>query len=151
MPLFAWRPRVQEVRDIIGLLKRILANQQLIADRMEYIATKIEKEIRMANQDIQNEINDLKAATALIASGVGTLKTNLQTASEKIDALEAAGVSPEQVADLRAAVDGAQTIAGQFEQAADENQPTPPVEDLPAPVENTPGTDVPVEDTPADE
>lgn len=151
MPLFVWHPRPADVRLIIGLVKRVLDNQQYIADRMETLVDQIERKLEMANQDIQNEINDLKAATSLIASGVGTLKTNLQTALDKIGELEAAGVSPEQVADLKAAVDGAQTIAGQFEAAADPEQPTPPVEELPDPVESTPSDDTTGTDTDAGE
>lgn len=151
MPLFAWHPRTQDVRDIIGLLKRILANQQYIADRMETIGKNIERNMKMANEEIQQEINDLKAATGLIASGISTLKTNLSTALDKIGELEAAGVDPAQLADLKSAVDGAQTIAGQFEAASDPTVPTPDPSELPDPVEPSEPTDEPVEDTPADE
>jgi len=140
MPLFVWHPRPADVRLIVSLLKKTLRNQQLIAERMEYIAENLERKIAMSNEEIQNEINDLKAATALIGAGVGTLKTNLSTALDKISELEAAGVSPETIANLRDAVNGAQEIAGQFEAAADPSQPTPGEGDLPDPVEPAPAT-----------
>lgn len=97
----------------------------------------------MANKEIQQEVEDLKAATALISEGVTTLQTNLLTASNKIAELEQAGVSPETIAQLRAAVDGAQTIAQQFEKAADSEQPTPDASELPQPVETVGGEEAP--------
>lgn len=97
----------------------------------------------MANQEIQQEVDDLKAATALIGEGVGTLQTNLLTALNKIAELEQQGVNPETIAALRSAVDGAQTIAQQFAKAADSDQPTPDVSELPQPVEDVAGNDVP--------
>lgn len=97
----------------------------------------------MANQEIQQEVDDLKAATALIGEGVGTLQTNLLTALNKIAELEQQGVNPETIAALRSAVDGAQTIAQQFQKAADPEQPTPDVSEIPQPVEDVAGNEAP--------
>lgn len=97
--------------------------------------------IMAQNEAIQQEVDDLNASVAVIAAGVGTLSTDLDTARQRIAELEAneaaliaAGVSPEVVANLKAAVDGAQNIASAFQAAVDPEQPTPPVEELPDPV-----------------
>ncbi|AZS07971.1 hypothetical protein SEA_SCHOMBER_124 [Gordonia Phage Schomber] len=132
----------QNSRVIIALLRRVLLNQEFISRQTQQIIYQNE-ELQMANEEIQQEVNDLREATQLISQGVGTLNTNLITATNKIAELEAAGVHPDTLASLRSAVDGAQEIAKQFAKAADPEQPTPDASELPQPVETVADEEVP--------
>lgn len=148
-----WQVRTNRL--IARLLTRAVDNQRHFDHRLSAIESQIGKiqegveSIMASNEDIQSEVNDLKNATALIAEGVSTLKANLSVATDKINELESAGVSPDTLASLRAAVDGAQEIAGQFQAAADPDVPTPDPSELPDPVEPTPSDPTPAPEQPS--
>ena len=94
-----------------------------------------QESIMSQNDALLAEVNDLKAAVAVINDGTDTMQANLDAAKARIAELEAAGVAPETVAALTDAVDGVQAIADRFSAAADPEVPTP-TDPTPAPVED---------------
>ncbi|UVF61524.1 hypothetical protein SEA_DALANDE_109 [Gordonia phage DalanDe] len=143
-------------RLVVRLLQRILMNQRAASrdlDALRKQVNRIERKVdavMATNADIQEQVNELNAAVAVINSGVGTIKSDLATARDKISELESAGVAPETLAGLKAAVDNVETIASQFEVAVSPDEPTPAPEDLPGPVEETPAEPAPEPEAPAE-
>lgn len=119
--MFGWKRRNDGL--IVQVLRLVLDNQKVTNRKLDSLMT--------SSENIQSEVNDLNAAVSTISAGVGTLNTNLATASQRIAELEAQGVDPEVIGNLKAAVDGAQSIADAFGAAVDPEQPTPAPEELP--------------------
>lgn len=114
------------------------------ADTDRKLIMERQKLIMSSNESVQNEIADLNTALDVISTGIGNLNLTLVVAAARVQELQDAGVSGEAVSSLVAAVDRAQEIATSLIPAVDPGQTTPPAEDIPAPVEDAPATEVPV-------
>lgn len=109
--------------DVRTMLRQVLSNQE------KAMATQ---------EDLQTQVDELNSAVATIGAGVSSLKANLQLAADEI----AKGPQELNIDALTAAVDGAQALADQFlVPAVDPAQPTPPAEEVPAPVEEAPAAE----------
>lgn len=90
------------------------------------------------NAELTAEVADLNSSLDVISGGIGSLKSTLAVALQRVLDLEAAGIAPEIAGSLRAAVDRAQEIASALVPAVDPGQPTPAPEEIPAPPEDAP-------------
>lgn len=90
------------------------------------------------NEDIKAEVADANKALDTISSGIGILRADLAVAKQRVLDLETAGVAPEVLGSLRAAVDRAQEVADALIPAVDPNQTTPDAGSLPEVVTDAP-------------
>lgn len=94
-----------------------------------------ERVIMSQNEEIQTEVADLETAFTVIATEFTGLAASLAVANARVVELEAAGVAPQTVAQLRLSVDKVQEFANRIVQSIDPGQPTPTTPS-PSPAEN---------------
>lgn len=81
--------------------------------------------IMAQNEEIQQEVADLEEAFTVITTEFGGMAAALAVANHRVEELEAAGVAPQTVEQLRKAVDKVQEFSNRIVQAIDPGQTTP--------------------------